>query len=71
MTMPSKIWATHFTGSRTEGKFSIYNLNAYGPHTVYIRADLAEELARALEHYDDGRAPVVAAALAKYKDATK
>ena len=66
MTMPSKIYldghdpTKHFPED-TE----------YSGSVSYIRADLAEELARALEHYDDGRDPVVAAALAKYKEATK
>lgn len=76
MTMPSKIWAGAYPEDTEAGAWSMKQ--ELESDNQYIRADLADELARALEgvmHYVSGYAgsdeqDAVDEALTRYKETT-
>ena len=47
--MPDHIWAQTHTVTNRHGRWSVVDLNAYAPASKYVRADLVDELVRALE----------------------
>lgn len=70
MTMPVKIWAWEIDNDDLPPN-GYYSVAEVDDSTPYIRADIAEELARALElAYRYGWMPA-GDALDKYKEATK
>lgn len=69
MMMPNRIWAGTYPEDTEAGAWSLKQ--EFESDNQYIRKDLADELARALEWYNDGRDPVVADALDRYRAATE
>lgn len=80
--MPDHIWAQTHTGTDRQGRWSVVDLNVYAPASKYVRADLVDELVRALEVISDmetayanatvrRRALSARAALNRYRGDTK